>query len=58
MRIHIEEYELIEEDGTPYFVVKQISTSREWLTILARNFGVGRRLEIPESARGYLPMLR
>jgi hypothetical protein len=58
VRIHIQEYDLIEENGTPYFVIKEINTSREWLTTLARNYGVGRRLEIPESARAFLSMLR
>ena len=58
VRIHIHEYELIEENGTPYVELKSISTSREWLTTLARNYGVGRRFEIPENVRPYLSMLR
>lgn len=58
VRIQVPEYEIIEEGDTAYFIVKEISTSREWLTALARNYAVGRRFEIPESARAYLPMLR
>lgn len=56
--VQIPEYELIEEEGRAFVVIKSISTSRDWLTRLARDFGVGRRLELPESVRKFLPMLR
>ena len=57
VRIQIQEYEIIEENGTAFVVLKGITTSREWLTTLAQNYGEGRRIEIPESVRAYLPML-
>ena len=57
VRIQISEYELIEEDDATYLVLKGITTSREWLTTLARDFAVDRRLKLPEAARNYLPML-
>ena len=57
VRVHIREYEIVEENGTPYLVIKDVSTSREWLTTLAQNYAIGRRFEIPAAARSYLPML-
>jgi hypothetical protein len=57
VRIQIQEYEILEENGSAFVVLKGITTSREWLTTLARNYGEGRRIEIPESVRAYLPML-
>jgi hypothetical protein len=57
IRVQIHEYELLEENGASFLVIRAITTSREWLTALARDYAVGRRFEIPESARSYLPML-
>ena len=47
VRVHIEEYELIEQSGRMYILIHRISTSRAWLTALADNLAVGRKLEIP-----------
>jgi hypothetical protein len=58
VRIQVPRYELIEEKGATYLVIKSISTSRDWLTTLARDFAVDRRFELPESVRSFLPMLR
>lgn len=58
VRIQVPQYELIEENGATYLVIKSISTSRDWLTTLARDFAVDRRFELPESVRSFLPMLR
>ncbi len=55
--IAISEYEIIEEADAAYLVLKGITTSREWLTTLARDFAVDRRLKLPDAARTYLPML-
>jgi hypothetical protein len=57
VRIQISEYELIDEDDAAYLVLKGITTSREWLTTLARDFAEDRRLKLPEAMRSYLPML-
>ncbi|HWN93752.1 MAG TPA: hypothetical protein VNT99_01855 [Methylomirabilota bacterium] len=57
VRIQVSGYELIEEAEATYLVLKGITTSREWLTTLARDFAVDRRLKVPEAARSYLPML-
>jgi len=57
VRIQVNEYELLEESGRSFFVIKSILTSREWLTALARDFAVGRKFEVPESVRSFLPMI-
>ena|SRR5687768_12643481 len=49
LRVHIQEYELIDEDGKMFLVIHRISTSRAWLTSLARDIAVGRRLEVPNN---------
>jgi hypothetical protein len=58
VRIHVPEYQLIEEDNGVWVVIKSIATSRDWLTSLARDFAVGRKFQLPESVRSFLPMLR
>jgi hypothetical protein len=35
LRVHIEEYELIEEAGKIFLIVHRVVTSRTWLTALA-----------------------
>ena len=57
VRIQVNEYELLEEGDRSFFVIKSILTSREWLTALARDFAVGRKFEVPESVRSFLPMI-
>jgi hypothetical protein len=57
VRIQVQQYDIVEENGAAFVVLKGITTSRDWLTTLAQNYGEGRRFEIPESVRAYLPML-
>ena len=57
VKINVHAYELIEEDGGPYLVIKGMSTSREWMTTLARDFAVGRKIRIPESVQPFLKMI-
>jgi len=47
LRVHIQEYELIEESSRMYLLIHRIVTSRPWLTALAENLAVGRKLELP-----------
>ena len=47
LRVHIQEYELIEESGRMHLLIHRITTSRPWLTALAENLAVGRKLELP-----------
>jgi hypothetical protein len=47
LRVHIEEYELLNEAGRMYLLIHRIVTSRPWLTALGENLAVGRKLELP-----------
>jgi hypothetical protein len=50
VRIDIQEYELIREDGRCFIIIKRAATSREWLTALAEELAIGKRLEVPAGA--------
>lgn len=54
IRIEVHEYELLEQSDKTFIVIKQITTSREWMTELARNFLVGKQLEVPPEMAGTL----
>ena len=49
LRVHIQEYELIEEAGKMFLIIHRMVTSRAWLTALVRDLGVGRKLELPDN---------
>lgn len=44
----VEEYDLLTEDGSAFLVPLRVTTSREWMTVLAQNLVVGRRLPLPD----------
>lgn len=48
LRVHIQQYELIEQSGKMYLIIHRIVTSRSWLTALAENLAVGQKLELPD----------
>lgn len=50
VQIDVQEYELAKKGGRLWLVIKKVSTSREWLTELARRFAVGRQFELPPEA--------
>jgi len=52
VRIEVHNYELLKENGRCFVILKDVSTSREWLTALARNLAVGKRLEVPSEVAG------
>ncbi len=57
VQIQIRGYEVHERGGQTFLTIKDMSTSREWLTTLARDFAVDRPFEVPESVKKFLPML-
>jgi hypothetical protein len=57
VQVRIDGYEILEEPDAAYLVLNDITTSREWVTTLARNFAVERKLKLPNAVRTYLPML-
>ena len=50
VQIDIQDYELQQNNGKIFLIVKGIDTSRQWLTALARNVAVGRPFELPGEA--------
>jgi hypothetical protein len=54
----VQEYELREENGRAFIVIKAVDSSREWLTTLLRNFAVDKPFELPDSVKKFLPMIR
>ena len=47
LRVHIQKYDLSENDGKTFLTIRQIVTSRAWLTALAENLALNRPLELP-----------
>ena len=45
--INIQDYELLRESNGTFIVIKALTASREWMTAMAREFLVGRRLAVP-----------
>ena len=58
VNLQVREYELRETEGRATVVLKDIHTSREWLTTLMKNFVVDREFNLPDSVKKFLPMLR
>lgn len=50
VHIDVQEYELIQEDGGCFLIIKKAATSREWLTALAEEIVIGKRLKVPAEA--------
>jgi len=53
VEIKIGKYELIPEAGKVYLILRDVTTSREWLTTLAQDHLVGKKFELPEQAASY-----
>ena|SRR5688572_19516946 len=47
LRVHIQKYDLSEDAGRTFLTIRQIVTSRAWLTALAENLALNRPLELP-----------
>jgi hypothetical protein len=48
VQIFLTEYEVLEDASGTYVLIKDVRASREWLSLLARDFLNGRRFAIPE----------
>ena len=53
VEINIGKYELIPEGGKVYLILHAVTTSREWLTTLAQEHLINKKLELPEQAAAY-----
>lgn len=54
LNIHVQDYEVLQEPEGTFVVVKSVTTSREWMTAMAREYVVGRKLAVPAEAAGIL----
>ena len=57
IRVEIDSYELEQRNGDVYLKIKQISTSREWITTLARQELVNRPIRLPRQFSGLVGRL-
>ena len=58
VNVQVREYELRESADRATVVLKDIHTSREWLTTLMKNFVVDKEFPLPDSVKKFLPMIR
>jgi hypothetical protein len=54
VKIEIMDYEILNEAGHYFLLVRRVQTSREWLTVLANTRLCGRRFEVPDQAGPWL----
>lgn len=54
LRVRIDRYETFEQDGRMFVVIHAISTSREWMSVLAARRLVGRPFPLPGEFAGVL----
>ena len=54
LTIHVQEYEVVREPNGTFVVVKAVTTSREWMTAMAREYVVERKLAVPAEAAGVM----
>jgi sporulation protein YlmC with PRC-barrel domain len=47
--VTIERYELEQDKGKTYIVIRRLATSRQWITLLLNRVLDGRRFEVPSS---------
>jgi hypothetical protein len=52
--IKVQDYELIQEPNGTFIVLKSVTASREWMTAMAREYLVGRRLAVPAEHAGMI----
>ena len=54
IKIQIQDYEIVQEADGTFIVVKSVTTSREWMTAMAREYVIGRKLAVPPEAAGMM----
>ena len=57
IRVEIGSYEITQRNGTAFFTIKQIVTSREWITTVARQQLVNRPIKLPKELGGWVGRL-
>jgi hypothetical protein len=54
LTINVQQYDVLREPNGTFVVVKAVTTSREWMTAMAREYLVGRKLAVPPEAAGMM----
>lgn len=54
VQVEVTDYEIIEESGASFAVIKAVRTSREWLTALAQERICQQRFKLPQQAAALL----
>ncbi len=54
LHIVIDRYELTTVDEKTFIELKEVTTSREWMNVLAKEFLKGKKFEVPEAVRSVL----
>jgi hypothetical protein len=54
LKIHVQDYEVVRDGDATFVVVKAVTTSREWMTAMAKEYVVGRKLAVPPEAAGMM----
>ncbi len=57
LKVFVNEYEITEENGKYFLFAKDITTSREWINIVAENYLKGEKIELPEKIAKTLEIL-
>ena len=57
IRVEIGSYEMTRRDDVVFFTIKQIATSREWITTLARQQLIDRPIPLPKEFGGWIGRL-
>jgi hypothetical protein len=52
--VHVGRYEIIDEGGQCFLQIHELTSSKEWLSILASEHLFSRRIPIPSSIRNFL----
>jgi len=55
--VEVGSYEISEEEGRYFLIVKDIKTSREWINIVAKNYLENQKFEIPENVAKTLKII-
>ena len=57
LKVFVKNYEISEENGKYFLYAKDISTSREWINVVAENYLKGEKVELPEKIAKTLQIL-
>ena len=57
LKVRIENYKIIRKNGKYFIIVSKVSTTREWLNILAGRYVIDREIYLPDEYATFYEML-